>query len=237
VNHSIEPELAARTNLVGTVVSENVQRALAAGVPLANLVGAERFFGNMLQQLPGVAYIAVATGRIVLEAGDRIDPYLAPPRERKGVRSHPIMHGGKQVAYVVIDIDPAFISKKFLDVFLDMGVVILVTILVAFEIMVLMISRSLTAGIDRLHRLAAMQAVGDFSKRIVTSARSSIERSIGLLAKRADTLNTQFKTLIRESKQSGGRSRELEQLGARYGLSESGPQVSIEPATGRAAVV
>lgn len=225
VNRSIEPELAARTNLVGTVVSENVQRALAAGVPLDNLVGAEQFFGNMLKQLPEVAYIAVATGRIVLEAGDRIDPYLAPPRERKSVRSHPIMHEGKEKAYVVIDIDPAFISKKFLDVFLDIGVVVLVTILVAFEIMVLMISRSLTAGIDRLHRLAAMQAVGDFSKHTITAARSSIERAIALLAKRADLLNAQFKTKMSELKQSAERTAELELLGTRYGLSEGGPQI------------
>jgi len=73
------------------VVSENVERAVSAGVPLEQLVGAERFFGDMLSELPEVAYIAVATGRIVLEAGERIDPYLAPPRARKDVRSHPIM--------------------------------------------------------------------------------------------------------------------------------------------------
>jgi predicted MFS family arabinose efflux permease len=222
VNRSIEPELAARTNLVGTVVSDNVQRALAAGVPLDNLVGAEKFFGNMLKQLPEVAYVAVATGRIVLEAGDRIDPYLAPPRERKEVRSHPIMHDGKEVAYVVIDIDPAFISKKFLDVFLDIGVVIIVTILVAFEIMVLIISRSLTAGIDRLHRLAAMQAIGDFSKLTIATARNSIERAIGLLSERARKLNTQFKTAMSELCGSEAGTTALEQLGTRYRLSVNG---------------
>ena len=224
VNRSIEPELAARTNLVGTVVSDNIQRALAAGVPLDNLVGAEAFFGNMLKQLPEVAYVAVATGRIVLEAGDRIDPYLAPPRERKGVRSHPIIHDGKEVAYVVIDIDPAFISKKFFDVFLDIGVIILVTILVAFEIMVVIISRSLTAGIDRLHRLAALQAIGDFSKRTIASARNSIERAIGLLSQRAEKLNTQFKTVMSELSRSGASTTALEELGTRYGLSVSGAQ-------------
>ena len=145
VNRSIEPELAARSNLVGVIVSDNVQRAVAAGAPLDNLVGAENYFGNMLDQLSEVAYIAVATGRIILEAGERIDPYLAPPRQRKDVRSHPIMLDGEEIAYVVFDIDPAFISRRFLDVFLDMSVVILVTVLISFEIMVLLTSRSLTA--------------------------------------------------------------------------------------------
>lgn len=223
VNRSIEPELAARTNLVGTVVSDNVQRALGAGVPLDNLVGAESYFGDMLKQLPEVAYVAVATGRIVLEAGERIDPYLAPPRERKDVRSHPIMKNGKEIAYVVIDIDPGFISKKFLDVFLDMSVVILVTVLIAFEIMVLLTSRSLTAALNRLQRLAAMQAVGDFSKRAAVAARSSIDRATGVLVDRAEALHKEFAVVCAQMKNSEDRKVALEGLGKRYGLSEDGP--------------
>ncbi|SOE87033.1 hypothetical protein SAMN05446935_7580 [Burkholderia sp. YR290] len=143
VNRSIEPELAARSNLIGTVVSENVQRAVAAGEPLEGLVGAERYFGDMLQQLPEVAYIGVVRGHVVLEAGKRIAPDLALRRERKNVRRHPIVVDGKEIAYVVIDIDPAFIAKKFIDVFLDMGVIVLAAIFLAFEIMIL--------GVDNRH--------------------------------------------------------------------------------------
>ncbi len=192
VNRSIEPELAARTNLIGTVVSDNVQRAIEAGVPLDGLVGAESYFGEMLQQLPEVAYIAVATGRIVMEAGKRIDPYLAPPRERKDVRSHPILHDGKEIAYVVIDIDPGFIAKRFQDVFLDMMVVMLVTVMVAFELMVLLTSRSLTVGLDRLQRLAAMQAAGDFTMRVAHGARGAVDRMTAVLVERAERLNARL---------------------------------------------
>jgi hypothetical protein len=72
VNRSIEPELAARTDLIGTVVSENVQHALDSGLELDDIVGADSYFGEMLARMPEVAYIAVATGRIVIEAGERI---------------------------------------------------------------------------------------------------------------------------------------------------------------------
>ncbi|MFC6521970.1 hypothetical protein ACFQAT_21830 [Undibacterium arcticum] len=231
VNRSIEPELAARSNLIGTVVSEDVQRAVGAGVPLDSLVGAESYFGDMLQQLPEVAYIAVATGRVVLEAGKRIDPYLAPPRERKDVRSHPIMVDGKEIAYVVIDIDPAFIAKKFFDVFLDMGVVVLAAILVAFEIMVLMTSRTLTAPLDGLQRIAAMQAAGDFSKRATISTRNAADRVARNLIERAETLNTRFaeawaaitNTGTNTGTNAGSRRARLESLRQRYSLSEKGP--------------
>jgi len=223
VNQSIEPELAARTNLIGTVVSDDVQRAVGTGVPLESIVGAESFFGDMLVQLPEVAYVAVATGRVVIEAGKRIDPYLAPPRERKDVRSHPIMHDGKEIAYVVIDIDPAVISKKFLDVFLDMGVVVLAAVLIAFEVMVLMTSRSLTAGLDRLQRLAAMQAAGDFSKRIGVATRNTVDRVSGALIARAEALNAKFAAAWNTAGNSGTRRAALEALRQRYGLSEKGP--------------
>jgi predicted MFS family arabinose efflux permease len=218
VNRSIEPELAARTNLIGTVVGENVQRALDTGVPLDNLVGAEAYFGDMLRLLPEVAYIAVATGRIVLEAGERIDPYLAPPRERKDVRSHPIMHDGEEVAYVVIDIDPRFIAKRFRDVFLDVGVVVLVTVLLAYEIMLLLTSRSLTAGLDRLQRLAAMQAAGDFSRRVVAGGRGAIGRVTRVLVDRAEALHRQYAVLWAQRP-----SPALALLRDRYGLSEGRP--------------
>ena len=221
VNRSIEPELAARTNLIGTVVSENVQRALDTGVPLEGLVGAESYFGDMLHVLPEVAYIAVATGRIVLEAGERIDPYLAPPRERKDVRSHPILHNGEEVAYVVIDIDPRFIAKRFRDVFLDVGVVILVTVLLAYEIMLLLTSRSLTAGLDRLQRLAAMQAAGDFSRRVLIGTRGVMGRVTRVLVDRTETLHRQFAS-ARAAVGPVGRET-LDRLGKRHGLSEAGP--------------
>jgi MFS family permease len=223
VNQSIEPELAARTILIASVVGDDVQRALATGVPLDHLVSAESFFADMLKQLPEVAYVAVATGRVVLEAGHRIDPYLAPPRERKDVRSHPIMHNGEEIAYVVIDIDPAFISKKFLDVFLDMGVVVLAAVLIAFETMVLMSSRSVTAALDRLQRLAAMQAAGDFSKRASVGTRNVIDRAAQVLIERAEALNAQVVAAWNSIECSEGGRAKLAELQRRYGLSQNGP--------------
>mgnify|MGYP000100221006 CR=1 FL=1 len=225
VNRSIEPELAARANMIGVVVSENVQRAVAAGAPLDKLVGAENYFGDMLAQLPEVAYVAVATGRIVLEAGKRIDPYLAPPRQRKDVRSHPILHEGEEIAYVVIDIDPAFIAKRFRDVFLDMSVVVLVTILAAFEIMVLLTSRSLTAALDRLQRLAGMQAAGNFSKTAAPGSRGAIADLTQRLSEHARSLYAAIVDALSSASNAGTRGR-IETVQTRLGLA-GGPPVSL----------
>ncbi|MHA1158692.1 MAG: hypothetical protein ACTSP2_08120, partial [Alphaproteobacteria bacterium] len=224
VNESIAPELAGRTNLIGTVVGENVQRAVGAGVPLDRLVGAESYFGDMLAQLPEVAYVAVATGRIVLEAGERIDPYLAPPRQRKDVRSHPIMYAGEEIAYVVIDIDPAFISRRFLDVFLDVMVVVLVTVFVAFEVIVLMTSRTLTAALDHLQRLTAMQAAGDFSTGVVAATRGAVGRLSVVLVRRAERLHEIYLRALQKAGPVGPDA--LRRTGERLGLTDRGLQTA-----------
>lgn len=223
VTKSIEPELAARTDLIGTVVSENVQRALDSGIGLDEIVGADRYFGDMLTRLPEVAYIAIATGRIVIEAGERIDPYLAPPRERRGVRSHPIMHDGEEVAYVVIDIDQRLISKRFQNVLLDASVILLVTVLVAWEAMILLTSRSLGGGLERLQRLSAMQAAGDFSQHYFAKGRGSIQDMLRMLSDRARDLHHVFAAALAGAAENSRPG--LQRIGLRFGLSAGGPRL------------
>lgn len=221
VTKSIEPELAARTDLIGTVISGNVQRALESGIMLDEIVGGDRFFGQMLERLPEVAYIAIATGRIVIEAGERIDPYLAPARERRGVRSHPIYHDGQEVAYVIIDIDPRLITKRFRGVFLDIAVILLVTLLLAYEALVLLTSRTLSGGLEQVRRLSAMQAAGDFSRSVVTTGKGRIQTILRTLSDRAEMLHRALAEAL-SAAAPADRPR-LERLGRRFGLTPGGP--------------
>lgn len=222
ITKSIEPELAARTNLIGTVVSANVQRALDSGIELDQIVGADSFFGDMLDRLPEVAYIAIATGRIVIEAGERIDPYLAPPRERRDVRSHPIMHDGEEVAYVVIDIDPSLINKRFRDAFLDAAVILLVAVLLACEAMLLLTGRTLSGGLENLQRLSAMQATGDFSTHAAAKGRGSIQSMLQTLSDRSAELHDLFARAM--SAASASDKPALQQIGQRFGLTGQRPR-------------
>lgn len=222
VTRSVEPELAARTNLIGTIVSDNVQRALNSGIGLDEILGAEKFFGEMLERLPEVAYIAIATGRIVIEAGERIDPYLAPPRERRDVRSHPIIYDGEEVAYVVIDIDPSLITKKFRDAFLDATVILLVAVLLACEAMLLLTGRTLTGRLEQLQKLSAMQAAGDFSRQAIARGDGAIQSILRTLSDRALGLHEAF------ARAFGAASEDdravLGRLGRRFGVSLDKPR-------------
>ena len=222
VNRSIEPEVTNRTRLMGTVINQNIQRAVNAGVPLAKLVGAEQYFGNFLREFPEVAYIGVATGRIILEAGKRQENIYGPRRSSKGVVAYPINSGDEQIGYIIIDVDKGYITREFENVLLDLAVVALVAILLAFEVLVVMMSVSLTAPFNRLQHLITLQADGDFSSRIETSGKvTAIDLISASLSRRAETLHRAFAQAMAKLTPASNneRTQTLNDLKSQFGLS------------------
>ena len=192
VTRSFEPELAARTKVIGAVANKNVQRAVNAGVPLTNLVGAENYFADLLGHFPEVSYFGISTGRIVYEAGARQKSVFAPERSRKDVPTFPITADGEQIGYIIIDANPEYFALQFRDMLLDFGVVVLVVMLLAFQIMTVVMSRSLTAPFMRLQYLAGLQAAGDFSKVIAAGGVTAIDRLSSKLSQHAVQLHRAF---------------------------------------------
>lgn len=229
VKQSIEPEIANRTTLMGTVINQNIQRAVNAGVPLAKLVGAERYFGNFLREFPEVAYIGVATGRIILEAGKRQSDVYGPRRSSKDVVAYPIKSGGEQIGYIIIDVDTGYIAREFENVLLDLAVVALVAILLAFEVLVVMMSVSLTGPFNRLQQLVTLQATGDFSKRIESRGKLAVDQMGAFLSERAERLHHAFARALATITPGvdDERSRTLDGLRSRFGLSSHRPRLMV----------
>jgi len=217
VERSFQPELAARSKLIGTVANNSIQRAVSSGVPLERLVGAEEYFEDLLKNFPEISYFGVATGRIILEAGARQQSLFGPARSRKDAPTYPIMSKGEQIGYIIVDTNSKFFSHQFRDVLLDFGVVVLVVILFAFQIMMVMISRSLTAPFVRLQKLASFQAAGDFSKATGVRGKSAVDRLCQLLSDRSIQLHGAFAAL--SSKLTARKQIEvLNRLQKRFGL-------------------
>ena len=192
ISRAIEPEITSRTRLIGTIVNTNIQRAVSAGVPLKQLVGAEQYFGDLLENFHEVCYIGVATGRIILEAGKRQASIFGPKHSSKDELSYPIRSNGEDIGYIIIDIDPEFIARQFRDVIADLIVVILVAMMLTFEQMVVMMSRSLTVPFERLQTLVALQAAGNFSNRVAVRDKNTIDCLGIVLSQRAETLHKMF---------------------------------------------
>src|SRR5690606_33460855 len=83
----------------------------------------------------------------------------------QGIFRFAILSGNTLAGEVLIKVDRAYVEQQFVDVFLDVLVVILVVLLLAFEIMLVAVSRSLSKPLDGLFQILERQAVGDFSHR------------------------------------------------------------------------
>ncbi len=224
VTRSFEPELAARTKLIGTVATRNVQRSVSAGVPLAQLVGAERYFEGLLRNFPEVSYFGIATGRIVYEFGTRQKSVFGPEQSRKDVPTFPIIDQGEQIGYIIIDVNPEYFALQFRGMLLDFGVILLVVSLLAFQIVTVVMSRSLTAPFMRLQTLAALQAASDFSKVIQTMGTDAIERLTYLLSWHAVALHRGLEAAVGRLSEAGATAA-LGKLRARLKITNARPRL------------
>jgi methyl-accepting chemotaxis protein len=202
-DRAIEPELANRAGLVGTIVRASIQRALDLGMPLDRLVGTEAYLDRILDDFPEISFIAIvgAEGTIAFAAGPLGDPERAALATKAGntstLRTYPVLANGSLAARIAVGVNRAFVARQFQDVFLDVGVVVLVAVLLAFEIMLALIGITVTAPLDRLDRLLADQAAGDFSRRLSGIGRSAAGRLAASLSRRAEELHAGYERLSR----------------------------------------
>ncbi|MEX6500997.1 MFS transporter [Pseudomonas zhanjiangensis] len=183
INDSFRPELERRTQLIGAIASADIQRSVEAGVPLTALAGAAEYLEHLRADFPEISYFAVLGDRPVLEVGDRPDPQRSPSAV------FPIAVAGKTIGAVVTGNDADYAARQFLDLVIDLVVVLLVIVLFCFELIVVMMSQSISGPLDRLLHLTELQAAGDFSKRLVVHGRGLIDRLGQRLSERAEQLN------------------------------------------------
>jgi len=170
----------------------------------------------------------VATGRIILEAGERQENIYGPRRSSKDSVAYPIKSGTEQIGYIIIDIDKGYIASEFENVLLDLVVVALVAILLAFEVLVVMMSVSLTAPFNRLQHLVTLQANGDFSSRIETDSSTAIDSIGARLSERTERLHRAFtQALARLTPGNDSEKRSLDQTKSRYGLTTERPKLIL----------
>jgi MFS family permease/methyl-accepting chemotaxis protein len=199
IGDSIEPEIASRTRLIGTIVNTNIQRAVNADIPLEQIVGAEQYLGQLLNDFHEVSYIGIASDKIILESGKRMASVSSNEGFMEDELFYPISYKDEEIGRIIIDVDSEFLAQQFRDVIIDLMVVILVAIMLTFESMVVMLSKTLTAPFERLQAIAALQASGDFSKYVVTRSKSNIDRISAMLSKRVTILHEMFEAVIEKS--------------------------------------
>ena len=201
-------------------------------MPLDRLVGTETYLDRILGDFPEISFIAIvdADGTIAIEAGALGDAERAALAteavDTPTLRTYPVRADGSLAARIAVGVDRGFVARQLRDVFLDVGVVVLVAVLLVFEIMLALVGRTVTAPLDRLDRLLEDQARGDFSHRLSGMGGSVGGRLTASLSRRAEALNARYERLARrvaagaEDTTAAARLRALAQ---RFGFGEPAP--------------
>jgi predicted MFS family arabinose efflux permease len=203
-DRAVEPELANRTRLIGTIIRSELQRALELGIPIDAVAGLDRYLNNALENFGEVERIAITTtgGKQVAQAERPAAPSLMMQTGlgeviavRRTAFELPILHGNRLVGQITVKISPHFVQTRLRDVFLDVLVLGLIATLVALELVLAVAVSSVGKPLDRVFHLLAEQREGDFRHRIRPGGLGGLGRTAARLNDHAEDLATRLATI------------------------------------------
>lgn len=164
-----------------------------------------------------------------------IDAVSGVARGFGGTLDHilPINTATGTIGSIHVGIDEKFVQRQLDDIFFDMIVILLSAVLVTFEIMLALVLVYGTAPIQQLNLLLDRLSQGDFSHIIVIRTRCAIGRTANRLASDIQALHKTFRSACFRTGDTAASYRSdlrlskinphLHAIGARFGLSISGP--------------
>lgn len=151
------PELRLKANGVAEVLTRQIDRALGYGIPLAALPGLSAALAKEVRAHPDIAYIAVETTDHQILAADGLRPAIssdaaASPGDLEILT--PLMGRNGPEAWLRLSLDPDWVTKASTDLFLEVASVILISVLVAFEVLLLVVNLTLGRASNGLRPVA-----------------------------------------------------------------------------------
>ena len=160
-NASLQPELERRAGLIGETIRADTERALGIGIPLRELVGVDDYFAEFLSEFGELDYVAIrdGNGRLLYASGEVPSASGEAILGDTIVYEFPIDTGEGTIGSIDVGVDRFFIRDRLQDLALDVGVILIVSLVAAFEVM-----RALgdhIVGQRRRIGIAAGSGVGD----------------------------------------------------------------------------
>ena len=156
------PELRLKAVAVADVLSRQIDRALNYDIPLDQLPGLSEAIKLEVAHHADIAYASIEdlSGRALAAFGQ---PPNAPSDDDIVIS---LDSQGKKVATLRLSIDPAYSAKVTLDLMLEIASEMLVSVLIAFEVLLLVVHLSM-AKINALRHAVQLAEAGDFRGRIL----------------------------------------------------------------------
>lgn len=203
---AIQPEMDKRSRLIGTTVRDGLERALELGVPLESVAGTDAFVQRIVAEFDEVQSITLlnAQGNVIARAnrdpapdGTVVSRVASVGTKSRPLFTLPVLSRNTLVGELRIEIDLAFVRTRLQDVLLDVFVVGLVSVLLAFELVIFVVAGALGKPIDRVFTLLRMQARGTFSHVIAAADAGHLRRIARRISDRAADLARRAVTSVK----------------------------------------
>jgi predicted MFS family arabinose efflux permease/HAMP domain-containing protein len=176
------PEMDKKAEAIGRDLEASIERAVGYGIPLDRLEGVGEFFAPVLAANPELRYLAVTDrgGKVLfshgiepvtlggLLAGAGEGPDTARPHGKLSFGGFvdlalPLAVKSGQIGHVHVGMDQDFVRGRLREILIDLGVVTLVALLVAVEILLFVVTFNVTGPMRVVGIVMDRVRRGDFS--------------------------------------------------------------------------
>lgn len=197
------PELQRKSATVAKTLNREIVRAVELGVPLDELVGMPEFFHDAIEPHVEFRYAAFsdAAGRVrYVTAGvvDQTMPIaLEQPVEHGGIihSSYRVEAEGALLGILHVGVDAEYFTKKLTDIVFDIGITLMASLLITFEVILILVALSVTIPINNITAVIRRGIRGRFDFVVDGGGGGEMGRFIRALNSVVLTINGQARAL------------------------------------------
>ncbi|MES2259260.1 MAG: MFS transporter [Pseudomonadota bacterium] len=201
------PELGRKAQTTGVALSTSLVRALGYGIPLQRLEGVSDFFADVLKENRDLAYLRITDRQGSVLFGSTQADTSSPDQFLD--TALPLVHESKIVGHLHVGVDKRYIAARVRELRYDIGIVLITSLLIAFEILWFVVTLNFTAPMRQIVGLMTRMAAGDFRQRAAPEQSANIAARLHAITAR---INQGFGELLYKSaalKQSDPRQAAL----------------------------
>ncbi len=224
----LRPLVQRKAETVGRIMAAQIERAVEAGVPIAELAGLDAFVmqhlvdhpeihGVVLRDIGGVDVYRRTYDTATSEHGD--DDHL----------TFPIAPGGELRGTLMVDVDHGFVQQALDDLLYEVLSIFGVALLLTVEIVAAILLIHVVEPMRQFQTLVRQAREGQFTHFAVQSARDELGRAVAGLNRMINRFHARFAVVAEAATAAGqalpdqARGR-LDALAARLGTPGQGPQ-------------
>eukprot|EP01032_Pedospumella_encystans_P012647 gene12647-14619_t len=160
---ALSAQLARALQRNAMLQAAQLARALEHGIPLQRLEGVPEFFADVLKQNRDLAYLRIADASGTPLHGSTQADSSAPGQFLD--TALPLLHQGRLVGRLHVGVDRNHIAARVRELRYDIGIVLITSLLIAFEILWFVVTLTFTAPMRQILALMNNMAAGDFRQR------------------------------------------------------------------------